>query len=137
MIRYQTTTDDIDRGMLLGYFNGWPDPPSPDTHLAILNGSDHVVLAMEENPRRVVGFITTLSDGVSCAYIPHLEVITDRQDRGIGSELVRRLREALREIYMIDLLCDDDVIPFYEGLGFQRGGGMAIRNYHNQSGLTG
>lgn len=38
---------------------------------------------------------------------------------------------------MIDLLCDDDVIPFYEGLGFQRGGGMAIRNYHNQSGLTG
>ena len=92
---------------------------------------------MEENPRRVVGFITALSDGVSCAYIPHLEVITDRQDRGIGSELVRRLREALREIYMIDLLCDDDVIPFYEGLGFHRGGGMAIRNYHNQSGLTG
>ncbi len=38
---------------------------------------------------------------------------------------------------MIDLLCDDDVIPFYEGLSFQRGGGMAIRNYHNQSGLTG
>jgi hypothetical protein len=35
------------------------------------------------------------------------------------------------------LLCDDDVIPFYEGLSFQRGGGMAIRNYHNQSGLTG
>ncbi len=97
MIRYQTTTDDIDRGMLLGYFNGWPDPPSPDTHLAILNGSDHVVLAMEENPRRVVGFITALSDGVSCAYIPHLEVITDRQDRGIGSELVQRLRKDLRE----------------------------------------
>ncbi len=64
-------------------------------------------------------------------------MITDRQAGGIGSELVRRLREDLREIYMIDLLCDNDVIPFYEGLGFQRGGGMAIRNYHNQSGLTG
>ena len=80
--------------MLLGYFNGWPDPPSPDTHLAILNGSDHVVLAMEENPRRVVGFITALSDGVSCAYIPHLEVI--RQDRGIGSALGRRRRALVR-----------------------------------------
>ena len=64
-------------------------------------------------------------------------MITDRQDRGIGSELVWWMDYALREIYMIDLLCDDDVIPFYEGLGFQRGGGMAIRDYHNQSGLTG
>lgn len=136
MIEYQTTTDGVDASHLTGYFDGWPNPPSPETHLAMLNGSDHIVLAVQDDPRRVVGFITAISDGISCAYIPHLGVIDERHGEGIGSELVRRLQVELREIYMIDLLCDDDVIPFYERLGFQRVSGMAIRNFHNQSGLT-
>ena len=57
---------------------------------------------------------------MSCAYIPHLEVVDEFQGRSVGSELLRRLRAELNEIYMIDLLCDDDVVPFYERNGFDK-----------------
>jgi GNAT superfamily N-acetyltransferase len=133
-IRYQTDTSGVEPSMLTGYFGGWPNPPSPQTHLRMLEGSDHIVLAVDDEPR-VVGFITAISDGVSCAYIPHLAVIDELRGQGIGSELVRRLLAELKEIYMIDLLCDADVVPFYDRLGFQPVPGMAIRNFHNQAGL--
>jgi predicted N-acetyltransferase YhbS len=74
------------------------------------------------------------SDGVSCAYIPHLEVQPEHQGRGIGSELLRRMLEKLRGLYMIDLLCDPDVQPFYARLGMRPATGMLIRNYDRQSG---
>lgn len=134
-ITYQTTTDGITAAMLHGFFVGWPNPPSAETHLAILHGSGHIVLAVEDAPRRVVGFITCVTDSISSAFIPHLEVLPELHGRGIGSELVSRLRHLLKDIYAIDLLCDEDVVPFYERLGFRRVPGMAIRNYHNQSGL--
>jgi hypothetical protein len=31
-------------------------------------------------------------------------------------------------------LCDDDVVPFYDRLGFRRAGGMIVRHYDHQSG---
>ena len=40
--------------------------------------------------------------------------------------------ERLRELYMIDLLCDPPLQPFYERLGMQRAHGMLVRNYERQ-----
>ena len=134
MIRYTESPEDIEPQDLDGFFVGWPNPPSAETHLRLLNGSDHVVLAIDETAGRVVGFITAISDGVLSAYIPHLEVLPEYQGQGIGSELVRRLLARLRDLYMIDLLCDADVQPFYERLGLRRALGMAVRNYDRQSG---
>jgi len=81
-----------------------------------------------------VGFITAITDHVSCAYVPHLEVVPDHQGNGIGSELVRRMVELLDGLYMVDLLCDPDVQPFYERSGFRRATGMCLRNYDYHSG---
>jgi ribosomal protein S18 acetylase RimI-like enzyme len=81
----------------------------------------------------VVGFITAISDGVSAAYIPHLEVLPAYQGRGIGSELVRRMLARLRGLYMIDLTCDPDVQPFYARLGMRPSTGMLVRNYDRQA----
>jgi len=81
-----------------------------------------------------VGFITAITDHVSCAYVPHLEVVPDHQGNGIGSELVRRMVELLDGLYMVDLLCDPDVQPFYERSGFRRATGMCLRNYDYQAG---
>ncbi len=61
-------------------------------------------------------------------------MLPEYQGRGIGSELLRRMLERLRTLYMIDLLCDPDVQPFYERLGMRRATGMLIRNYDRQSG---
>ena len=121
--------------MLDGFFDGWPNPPSPDTHLRILASSYRTVLAIADE--RVVGFITAISDGVLCAYVPLLEVLPDCKGRGIGSELVRRMQAELGHLYMVDLMCDDDVAPFYERLGgLHRAGGFLARNYAAQSGSS-
>src|SRR5664279_724229 len=107
-----------------GFYAGWSNPPSPETHLRVLQGSDHVILALDGDARDehglVVGYITAISDGVLAAYIPHLEVLKAYQGQGIGTELVRRMLDTLKSIYMIDLICDPDMQPFYERLGMTR-----------------
>jgi ribosomal protein S18 acetylase RimI-like enzyme len=118
--------------MLHGFFVGWPNPPSPATHLRILKGSAHVVLALEEG--RVVGFVTALSDGVFYAYLSLLEVLPSHQGRGIGTALMQQVLEQLRQMYAVDVLCDPEVRPFYERVGMQPAGGMVVRNYARQSG---
>lgn len=134
MISYIDTIEGITAEQLQGFFIGWPNPPAPETHLRILAGSYAIRLARDDATGAIVGFITAISDGVSCAYIPHLEVLPTYQGRGIGSELVRRILERLHHIYMIDLICDTAVQPFYARLGMQPYTGMILRNYDRQSG---
>ncbi|MBT3604289.1 MAG: GNAT family N-acetyltransferase [Candidatus Latescibacteria bacterium] len=131
-MRFTDSLDGIGEDDLEGFFDGWPNPPSPATHMRILKGSSHVELAVLE-VGKVVGYITVISDGVSSAYIPHLEVLPAFRGKGIGSELVNRALQYYKCIYMIDLICDEDVRPFYEGLGFRAGRGMFIRNYERQN----
>jgi len=133
MIVFVDSIDDVSEADLQGFFAGWPNPPSPSTHLRLLNGSDHVVLAREQ-AGRVVGFITATTDGVLSAYIPLLEVLPEYQGQGIGRELAARMLKTLDEFYMVDLLCDPDIQPFYEKLGMKLAHGMCIRNYGQQSG---
>ena len=133
-IRYVEDTVGVASEHLAGFFVGWPNPPSPATHLRLLEASDHIVLALDITTNAVIGYITALSDGVLFAYISSLEVLPAFQGRGIGSELVRRLLARLQDIYAIDLLCDPDVQDFYTRLGMHPAGGMLIRNYARQSG---
>lgn len=133
-IRYVEDPTEVATEQLGGFFVGWPNPPSTSTHLQLLHGSNHIVLAIEEKSNTVVGYITALSDGILCAYISSLEVLPAYQGQGIGSELVRRLLDQLRDLYMVDLICDPDVQPFYARLGMQPAAGMILRNYARQSG---
>jgi ribosomal protein S18 acetylase RimI-like enzyme len=126
VIEYAADLEGVEPDQLEGFFVDWPKPPSAERHLEILRGSSHVVLA--KHGARVVGFVTAISDGVLSAYIPLLEVLPD-QGRGIGTELVRRLLARLGDLYMVDLSCDEDVVPFYERLGLERwDAGMGVRN---------
>lgn len=116
-----------------GFFAGWPNPPTPVAHLRILQGSYAAVLAVESETAHVIGFITAISDGVSAAYIPHLEVLSAYRKQGIGSELVRRMLARLSDMYMIDLTCDPNVQPFYARHGLRPYTAMIQRNYARQS----
>ena len=127
-ITYQETTAGILPNDLEGFFVGWPTRPSPDAHLRILEGSDFVFIAVAQN-RGVVGFVTAVTDGISFAHIPYLEVLPEWQDRGIGTELTRRMLAKLNGIYAIDLVCDEDVRGFYERLGFNPAQAMVMRNH--------
>ena len=76
--------------------------------MKILQGSDLLVLAVSKD-HGVVGFITAITDGVSCAYIPYLEVLPEWQGKGIGTELMKRMLAKLKTI-SIDLICDEEIL---------------------------
>lgn len=133
-LTYRETLDGISPETLAGFFVGWPNPPAAETHLRLLLGSSAVILAVDEDAGRVVGFVTALTDGVLTAFLPLLEVLPAYQGQGIGRELVRRMLARLNHLYSIDLVCDEELIPFYERLGFQPGRAMLLRNYRNQRG---
>lgn len=134
MVSYRANLDGISADMLQGFFVGWPNPPSSETHLRLLQRSYRVILAVDDQTNRVVGFVNAISDGTLCAYIPLLEVLPEYQMQGIGDELVRRILWALDGLYMVDLICDRRLQPFYEQMGMMRATGMMLRNYACQAG---
>ena len=139
MIEYLNSPDGIKPERLSGFFVGWPKPPSTETHLKLLRGSSYVVLAIETESGRVVGFINAVSDRVLSAYIPLLEVLPEFQGCGIGGELVKRLMAELDGLYMIDLVCNEDMIPFYEKFGLVAASTMPVvsmirRDFDHQDG---
>ena len=128
MVVYETTLDGVRPQDLEGFFVGWPSPPSPERHLELLRGSEHIVLAHESESGRIVGFVSVVGDGVLAAYIPLLEVLPEFQGRGIGTELVQRALELVGDRYMVDVLCEEGLVTFYERFGMLRVTGMAIRH---------
>ncbi|PAV31688.1 GNAT family N-acetyltransferase [Virgibacillus profundi] len=131
---YKNSLYGITSDMLEGFFVDWPNSPKPQTHLKLLKNSSKVVIALDDNTNQVVGFITATSDGVLSAYIPFLEVLPEYKKSGIGKELVDQMLKELNDIYMIDLCCDDDLVPYYEKFGMIKTNGMILRNYEMQSG---
>ena len=131
---YKTTIENIKAEQLQGFFVDWPNPPSSKTHLKLLQNSSKVVIAINPSTNKVVGFITAISDGVLSAYIPLLEVLPEYQGQGIGQLLVEKILEQLEDIYMVDLCCDEHLIPYYEKFRMSQSTGMVKRNYKMQSG---
>jgi len=134
MIKYTTSLESVSEDMLAGgFFVGWPNPPSPAAHIRILNGSYTVWMAIDTDKNTVAGFINAISDGVMSAYIPLLEVLPDYQGNGIGGELVRRMIESLKHLYMVDVLCDEALQAYYNKFGMANATGVYLRNYDKQN----
>jgi ribosomal protein S18 acetylase RimI-like enzyme len=133
-IAYHDSAEGLRPSQLEGFFVEWPSPPAPATHLRLLQGSYAVEIAIDEASGKVVGFVTAISDGVLCAFIPLLEVLPGYQGLGVGSELMRRMMARLGGLYAVDLLCDAELQPFYERLGMRAATGMLLRNYDRQAG---
>ncbi len=131
MTKYTTDKNVLNDLELTGFFVGWPNPPSVESFKKILNGSHKVVLAYEDN--KLIGFINCISDGILSAYIPLLEILPAYQGKGIGKKLIEQMKIELKNLYMIDLLCDEALIPYYEELGMMKAQGVCLRNYDRQS----
>lgn len=121
--------DRVTAAHLVGFFEGWPRHPTPEQHLDILRRSTHVILGWGP-AGDVAGFITCISDGVFAAYIPLLEVKPVFRHQGLGSALVRTMLARLDHCYMVDLVCDPEMLPFYESLGMVRYTAAMVRNRH-------
>lgn len=70
---------------------------------------------------RLVGYIDCVSNGVTDAYIQDLMVHPEHQGRGLGTDLMNRMIRRLKEqrIYMISVVYEESLQPFYARFGFQ------------------
>lgn len=110
-----------------GFFEGWATPLTSNEHYSLLSRANYFVVAVDHNS--VIGFATALSDGMLTAYIPFLEVLPQYRRYGIGTELIKAITKKFRGLYMVDVLCDENVLPFYESLGFATVSGACLRNF--------
>jgi ribosomal protein S18 acetylase RimI-like enzyme len=127
MIRYVDSIEGVAPEQMPGFFVGWRHPLPPEEHLRMLAGSDLAQLAIDTEKDRVVGFVAALTDGVQGAFITLLEVLPEYQGRGIGQALVEQMLERLGHIQTIELMCDADLVPFYERFGMTPATGMVLR----------
>lgn len=132
-MQYQSDLEGITPKQLMGFFQGWPTSPDPDTLLLILQCSDFFVLAVNENGQ-VIGLINAITDKVFYAYIPLLEVLPDYQRQGIAQQLIERMKVRLSSFYAVDLCCDTRLSAYYQRQGFSEVSGMILRNYAHQDG---
>jgi len=129
MILYTDLTKGIVTEMLNGFFEDWTKPHSKESHLKILKNSNHIVLAVDDEANRVVGFITAITDNVQSAFIPLFEVLPSYRRKGIGTNLMTRMLEKLKDIPGIDLTCDSEMQKFYSKFDMIPSAGMIIRKY--------
>ena len=127
MIKYTTNLEDITKEDLTGFFVDWQKPLTCRQHHTILENSEFIVLAIDADRNKVVGFINALSDRINFAFIPMLEVLPEYQHQGIGTKLVEIMLQQLEHINCIDLMCDADVQAFYKRFGMVKSTGMILR----------
>lgn len=116
--------------VISGFFSDWTNPPTPELTRRILDQSYRAFVAVDPERNAVVGLVTCVSDGLISAYVPLLEVLEPYRRRGLGRALCEEMFKSLANIYMIDLVCDANVVGFYERLGMKQAGAMIFRNYY-------
>ena len=69
---------------------------------------------------QLVGYVDSVSNGVTDAYIQDLIVRSDYQGKGIGTDLMKKMIASLKEkhIYMISVIFEESLKPFYDRFGF-------------------
>ncbi len=127
MIEYRSDITTLAPEQIQGFFVGWQHPFPPETHLRMLAGSDLAQVALDTDTGRVIGFVAALTDDVQGAFITLLEVLPAYQGQGVGKALLTQMLDRLSHIQTIELMCDADLVPFYEQFGMKPSGGMVLR----------
>ncbi len=81
--------------------------------------SSYYHIAVYEDDK-LIGYIDSISNGVTDAYIQDLTVRPDHQGKGIGTELMNKMIRYLKEkhICMISVIYEEGLEPFYDKFGF-------------------
>ncbi len=92
----------------------------PDVQAA-LAGSDLVLSAVERDGGGLIGFVRAITDGVYRGTIFDLIVAPEWRGRGLGAELLERAHAhpALVRCRRIELICTEEMVPFYERFGYE------------------
>ena len=112
--------DDYEQVRQLVIDTGWARrAQDPERFRRMLEGADRTIVALDGE--RVVGFARAVFDDASNGYISMVAVAVDRQGRGIGRELVRRLMDvkAPQQITWV-LRSARESTAFWEKMGFRK-----------------
>jgi GNAT superfamily N-acetyltransferase len=98
----------------------WSSADKPKVLLRALANSHTVISAWHGN--KLVALGNAISDGYLVVYYPHLAVLPDYQGKGIGTEIVRRMKEIYADFHQQQIVADGRAIDFYKKCGFVRAG---------------
>ena len=96
----------------------WSSGHFPDKLQIAMRNFETVISAWDGD--KLVGMICAMDDGIMTAYIHYLLVRPDYQDKGIGRELVSRVKEIYEDYLRIVVVGYDDEVHFYENCGFKK-----------------
>jgi predicted N-acetyltransferase YhbS len=88
----------------------------PERLAAMLRNANLLITAWDGE--RLVGVARALTDFSYCCYLSDLAVDKGSQKRGIGRELIRRVRSAIGEQSMLLLLAAPEAMEYYPKVGF-------------------
>lgn len=120
-IAYRETRDiAADAIVQLYHANKWSSAHKPDLLYKALINSEALVSAW--NGSTLIGLGNAISDSALVVYYPHLLVLPEYQGRGIGAELMARLKAKYQGFHQHILVADGKALRFYEKMGFVRAG---------------
>ncbi len=97
---------------------GWSSGHFPDKLVVAMRNFQTVFSAWDGD--RLVGMVCAMDDGIMNAYVHYLLVDPAYQGRGIGRELVARVKEKYRDYLRIAVIAYDKETRFYEACGFKK-----------------
>ncbi|AEL27568.1 GNAT family N-acetyltransferase [Cyclobacterium marinum] len=112
----------IDENQIVALYlaNNWTAANKPKLLTKALLNSHGLVSAWEDEI--LVGIGNAISDGYLVVYYPHLLVHPDYQKRGIGRNIIAKLKKKYENFHMHMLTADGESIGFYEKSGFELAG---------------
>lgn len=115
-------TREIDLNDILELYkaNEWSSANKPDKLYNALLNSETLITAW--NNKKLVALGNAISDGYLTVYYPHLLVLPEYQNKGIGKMIVDKMQEKYRYFHMQMLTADGKAIDFYKKNGFVRAG---------------
>ncbi|WP_414577399.1 GNAT family N-acetyltransferase [Anabaena sp. CCY 9402-a] len=120
-IQYKDTYDITQNSILTLYkANQWSSAEKPDLLYQALMNSHSLISAWYGD--NLVALGNAISDGFLVVYYPHLLVLPDYQNQGIGSQIIKMLISRYDGFHQHILLAENQAINFYKKVGFQRAG---------------
>ena len=98
----------------------WSAARKPDRLMKAIRQSHAVVSAWLDG--RLIGLGNAISDGALVVYYPHLVVSPEFQRRGVGRQIVKRLKKRFRGFHQHMLVAEAKAAEFYRNCGFKRAG---------------
>ena len=96
----------------------WSSGHFPEKLVIAMKNFNCVFSAWDDD--ELVGLICVMDDGIMNAYIHYLLVKPDYQLKGIGKELVSRVKNHYKDYLKIVVITLDSNVKFYEYSGFER-----------------